>query len=90
MQASFFDLTLADLTTALVGAGFNKFAAGQIYDWVYKKNVRDPAQWSNVSKEARAWLAQHYGFSLPKVVWQGLSIDGTRKFLIGFTDGQTV
>ena len=90
MLPSFFDLTLSELSTVLVDAGFNKFAAGQIYDWVYKKHVREPALWSNVGKEPKAWLATHYEFKLPKIVWEGLSRDGTRKFLVGFADGQTV
>lgn len=90
MLPSFFDLTLTDLTDVLVARGLNKFSAGQIYDWVYKKHVRDPAEWTNVSKDTRAWLAESYDFRLPKIVWQGLSTDGTRKFLVGFTDGNTV
>lgn len=90
MLPSFFDLTLEEFTSVLTARGLNKFAASQIYDWVYKKEVRDPAAMTNVSKDARAWLTESFDFQLPKIVWQGLSVDGTRKFLVGFSDGQTV
>jgi 23S rRNA (adenine2503-C2)-methyltransferase len=90
MLPSFFDLTLADLTAVLTERGLSKFGAGQIYDWVYKKGVRTPEGWSNVAKDTRAFFAETYDFRLPKIVWHGLSTDGTRKFLVGFADGQTV
>jgi 23S rRNA (adenine2503-C2)-methyltransferase len=90
MKPSFFDLTFDELKSLLVEKGFSGFGATQIYDWVYKKWVHDPAEWTNVSKGAREFLSEHYDFSLLKVVWSGLSKDGTRKFLVKMVDGQTV
>lgn len=90
MLVSFFDLTLADLNSLLMERGLNKFASSQVFDWVYKKGVRDPQLMTNISKDTREWLHATLDFSLPKIVWQGLSKDGTRKFLIGFRDQQTV
>lgn len=90
MHGSFFDYTLAGLTDLLVSQGLNKFSAAQIYDWVYKKGVTDPEQMTNISKDARSWLLANLEFALPKIVWQGLSADGTRKFLVAFKDQQTV
>ncbi len=90
MRPSFFDLSFTDLAEALRLQGLKSFAAGQIYDWVYKKSVYDPSSMTNLAKETRQWLGETYDFSLPAIVWQGLSKDGTRKFLIGFQDRQTV
>jgi 23S rRNA (adenine2503-C2)-methyltransferase len=90
MKPSFYDLNLADLKELLQALGLNKFGAGQMFDWVYRKGVRNPAEWSNVAKDTRAWFADNYDFQLPRIVWQGLSTDGTRKFLVGFADGNTV
>lgn len=90
MKQSLFDLTLKDLQDTLKAQGLVAFGAGQIFDWVYRKRVYDPAGWTNVSKETRAWFAENYDVKLPKIVWHGLSKDGTRKFLIGFGDQQTV
>ncbi len=90
MKPSFYDLNLEEFTQVLITQGLNKFAGTQIFDWVYKKEVRDPELWSNVAKTTRQWLSENYDFELPKIVWQGLSVDGTRKFLVGFKDHQTV
>lgn len=90
MKPSFFDLSFDELKALLTEKGLTPFGATQIYDWVYKKNVRDPQEWSNVAKATKEFFSEHYDFSLLKIVWNGLSKDGTRKFLVKFQDGQTV
>ena len=90
MKSSLFDLTHEDLKVILKENGFSPFGATQIFDWVYRKWVFDPAQWSNVAKASREFLAENYDISLLKIVWNGLSKDGTRKFLVKMVDGQTV
>lgn len=90
MKPSFFDLTYDDLKSLLVEKGFSGFGATQIFDWVYRKWVHDPQEWSNVSKGAKEFFLENYDFSLLKIVWNGLSKDGTRKFLVKMSDGQTV
>ncbi len=90
MKPSFFDLTHDDLKVVLKEKGFSPFGATQIFDWVYRKWVFDPAEWSNVSKGSREFLTENYDMNLLKIVWNGLSKDGTRKFLVKMTDGQTV
>lgn len=90
MKPSFFDLTHEELKAVLKEKGFSAFGATQIFDWVYKKWVFDPAQWTNVAKASREYLAETYDMNLLKIVWNGLSKDGTRKFLVKMNDGQTV
>jgi 23S rRNA (adenine2503-C2)-methyltransferase len=90
MKPSFFDLTYDELKTLLKDRGLTPFAATQIYDWVYKKWVFDPNDWSNVSKAGKQFFAENYDMNLPKIVWNGLSKDGTRKYLVKMVDGQTV
>ena len=90
MKPSFFDLTFDELKALLVEKGFSAFGATQIFDWVYRKNERNPQNWSNVSKNSKEFFTENYSFDLLKIVWNGLSKDGTRKFLVKFADGQTV
>lgn len=90
MKPSFFDLTFDDLKAVLVEKGLSGFGATQVYDWVYKKWEFDPANWTNVAKATREFLKETYDLELLKIVWNGLSKDGTRKFLVKMADGQTV
>ncbi len=90
MKPSFFDLTFDDLKALLSEKGFSPFGATQIFDWVYKKWVKDPENWTNVSKASREFLTENYDFEFLKIVWSGTSKDGTRKFLVKMADGQTV
>ena len=53
MKPSFFDLTYDELKALLVQNGFSPFGATQMFDWVYKKWIHNPAGWSNVSQKAR-------------------------------------
>ncbi len=89
-KPSFFDLPFEELKSLLLERGFSPFGATQIFDWVYKKWNHNPDEWSNVSKAAREFFKENYDFSLLEVVWNGLSKDGTRKFLVKMVDGQTV
>jgi 23S rRNA (adenine2503-C2)-methyltransferase len=90
MKQSFFDLSFEELRTHLISQGFSGFGANQIYDWVYKKWIFDPQEWTNVSNGAKKYILENFDLSLLKIVWNGLSKDGTRKFLVQMGDGQTV
>ena len=74
----------------MVEAGFSRFVAAQVYRWIYVQQERDIDLWSNVSKKCKEYLKKHFRFDLPKVIFHALSVDGTRKFLVQFDDGQTV
>lgn len=87
---SLFSLTLDDMRNYLSERGFAKFSADQIYNWLYKRFTLDMNEWSNVSKKARESMQVELLCEPPKVIWQGLSKDGTRKFLVRMSDGNTV
>lgn len=90
MKPSFFDLNYQDLKNFLTSNGVSAFGATQIFDWVYKKWEFDPENWSNVAKKSRVLISEHFDLEFNKIVWNGLSKDGTRKFLVKMHDGQTV
>ena len=90
MRPSVFSFSLADLRDYFVSQGLAKYAADQVYNWVYRKYDFDFESWSNVSAKVKAHIKNGMDITLPKIVWKGLSEDGTRKYLIQMNDKQTV
>ncbi|MBC7430293.1 MAG: 23S rRNA (adenine(2503)-C(2))-methyltransferase RlmN [Bacteriovorax sp.] len=89
-KPSLYAFTLNELRDYLSSIGLAKFAADQIYQWMYKIQERDLSKWSNISKKIREDFENNFDLSLPTIVWNGLSKDGTRKFLVKMRDGNTV
>ncbi|ATH08817.1 23S rRNA (adenine(2503)-C(2))-methyltransferase [Halobacteriovorax marinus] len=89
-EVSLYSLTLEELREYLKEQGFAKFAADQVYNWIFKRYEFDFDKWSNVSGKIKKHFEENLDTFLPKVVWNGLSKDGTRKFLIGMNDSNTV
>ena len=79
-------LTRDQLREALVAAGTPekqaKMRLGQVWQWVYHWGVRDFAAMTNLAKDYRALLAQHFVIKLPQLVTRQISADGTRKYLV--------
>jgi 23S rRNA (adenine2503-C2)-methyltransferase len=84
-------LTRAELAQSLVAIGVEaakaKMRAEQLWRWIYHYGVVDFAAMTNVAKQLRATLAQHYSLARPEIVTQQLSSDGTRKWLIRLGPG---
>lgn len=78
---------LAELFTAM---GEKPFRATQVMNWVHQHGVIDFEAMSNLSKSLRARLAATASFSLPEVMEERRSLDGTRKWLLRLRDGQAI
>ena len=63
---------------------------GQIWQWIYNWGVRDFDAMTNLSKDFRAQLAQHFVVEVPEVVTKQVSTDGTRKYLVRIAGGHEV
>ncbi len=61
--------------------------AEQVWGWIYHYGVTDFAAMTNVAKDLRAKLAEHYSLARPEIVTQQVSQDGTRKWLIRLAPG---
>jgi len=57
------------------------FAAKQIADWLYKKEIQDIDEMTNLSKKMREVLSNDYEIGLSAPVSFSTSSDGTRKYL---------
>ncbi len=87
-------LTRAALREALIAAGTPekqaKMRVGQVWQWVYHWGVRDFALMTNLAKDYRALLEQHFTIEIPDVVTRQISADGTRKYLVRIAGGHEV
>jgi 23S rRNA (adenine2503-C2)-methyltransferase len=90
VKKSIYSFTLNEMRDYLQEKGFAKFASDQIYQWLYKIGERDLDNWTNVSKKIKEDFKENLDLSLPTIIWNGLSKDGTRKFLVKMNDQETV
>jgi 23S rRNA (adenine2503-C2)-methyltransferase len=87
---SIFDFTLNQLREFFVSNGWAKYGADQAYQWVYQKGQLHPEKWTNLAKGTRDQIVGLLNFHVPKIIWEGHSKDGTRKFLLQMADGNSV
>ncbi len=81
MKESLFGKTLTELQEIVNNLGLPKFTAKQLAEWLYKKHAVSFDQMTNLSKKARAMLADLFeiGLTPPRTVQT--SSDGTKKYL---------
>ena len=78
------------LEAALEERGHPRFHAGQIFRWIYRRGVTDPAAMTDLSRDLRTVLAGGFTLSTPEVVQRETSADGTEKLLLRLADGRTI
>ncbi|MCR4814698.1 MAG: 23S rRNA (adenine(2503)-C(2))-methyltransferase RlmN [Lachnospiraceae bacterium] len=84
-------LSYEELQNEVLTLGEPKFRAGQIFDWIHKKQAVSVDEMSNLSKGLREKLKENYDFTNLKCArMQESAIDGTRKFLFELADGNYV
>ncbi|WP_184084346.1 23S rRNA (adenine(2503)-C(2))-methyltransferase RlmN [Afipia massiliensis] len=59
-----------------------KMRVQQLWHWMYVRGAQTFADMTNVSKDMRAELEQHFTVDRPEVVAEQISNDGTRKWLL--------
>lgn len=67
--------------------GLPRFRAKQIDEWLWKRDVASFEGMTNLPKQLRENLAEDYSLALPTVAERQQSVDGTRKYLMSFSDG---
>ncbi len=80
-------LSRDDLKATLAEAGVEAFRAQQIWHWIYWHGVTDFDRMSNIAKKARDRLNELFVVERPQIVTEQRSVDGTRKWLLRFPDG---
>jgi len=75
------------LKATLTEAGLEPFRARQVWQWIYWHGVTDFGLMTNIAKKTREKLAEHFVIERPQIVTEQRSVDGTRKWLLRFGDG---
>jgi 23S rRNA (adenine2503-C2)-methyltransferase len=83
-------LSKDELASALTSVGAEKFRAKQVWQWMYAHGASDFSQMRTISKSQQAAFAEHFSIERPNVDRALTSNDGTRKWLLSFSDGNKV
>ena len=83
--------TLAQLEEYLLSIGEAKYRAGQIFEWIHKKNIKDIDEMSNISAKLRLKLKEDsILLNVEEILYKESAIDKTRKYLFRLPDGNII
>ncbi len=80
-------LSRDELAAEMAAIGEKPFRAKQLWHWIYNRGVTDFQLMTTLAKPLREKLAEHYVVGRPAVSRLQTSVDGTRKWLLRFADG---
>ena len=87
-KPSLIGLSREELGRALVEKGVAerqvKMRVSQIWHWLYIRGISDFNDMTNVAKDLRALLKEHFTIQRPEIAEEQISNDGTRKWLLRF------
>lgn len=84
------DLDLKGLENYFVELDEKPFRARQLLQWVHQYRVIDFAEMTNLSKTLRQKLTDDAEIKLPEIVREYISKDGTRKWIIRLSCGNSI
>lgn len=85
-----YSLTRQELEQYLLLMGEKPFRATQIFEWLYKKNVKSFDEMTNIKKEYIEKLKENFKISDLEIENEQVSSDGTRKYLFRLNDGNFI
>jgi 23S rRNA (adenine2503-C2)-methyltransferase len=84
------ELTYAELEDAVRAMGHQSFRARQLWQWLWRKGVREFSAMTNIAKGFREQLENDWSIGWPEVAEVQKSSDGTVKLLLRLADGALV
>ena len=84
------NLSLQQIDELVISLGEKPFRAQQIADWIYARHAASYDELTNVSKPLREKLAAQAPLTRAQIVEKQVSEDGTRKYLMEYSDGVCV
>ena len=82
--------TPEEWTAALSARGERAFVAKQVFGWIQKRGVLDPARMSNLSAKVREAIASEGVREITSTEHVHRSADGTKKAVLRLQDGATI
>lgn len=82
--------SLDELIAVAKRIGMPGFAARQIADWLYRKEIRSINEMTNLSLKMREVLSEYYEIGLSEPLSTSVSTDGTRKYLYSVLNGKFI
>ena len=79
-------LSREELAEALAATGAEKFRAKQVWQWLYAHGVKDFSQMTNIAKTRQENFRENFVIEYPQTDKLLTSEDGTRKWLLKFSD----
>lgn len=89
-SSSLIGLSKDALTALVVDLGEKPFRAAQLWNWIYQRGASSFDEMTNLPKGLKEKLKENYHINRPYVNEELVSVDGTRKWLLKFADGQEV
>jgi len=80
-KKSLYGLTLSEISSIVKEEGLPNFAAKQITEWLYKKDIESIDEMTNLSLKSREQLKEKYTYGLTPSIKVMESVDGTKKYL---------
>lgn len=83
--------SLEELQQLITAAGFQRFRAKQLMDYIYKRYIFSFDDMAQLPTDLRTWLKEYCVISLPTIVTEKTAPDGnTKKLLLKLSDGSQV
>lgn len=79
-----------ELEDFMESVGEPRYRGRQVHKWIYKKEISSFYEMSDLSRDLRSKLDELARISIPRVLKQRASIDGTRKFLMELEDKKRI
>jgi len=67
-----------------------RMRASQLWSWLYVRGLTSFDGMTDIAKDLRGVLAEHFSLARPEIVTEQVSVDGTRKWLLRLPDGKEV
>lgn len=90
MKTELIGMSLTELEDFLEAMGEKRFRGRQVYRWIYRNRVRSFAEMTDLPRGIREELAKTACLTLPCILQERISEDGTRKLLLQLKDRKTI